>query len=228
MSDRRKTGVNPMEIIKRLEEKYGIEFTEEQSAALRKKLIVICKKIPAILTDEDGKSRASNLWEASVCPHGKRPDHYFTEREVTQVLNSAELDRYMKVYVLSNSDQSIKYRELEKESEALNEKYPQFMAEDLEHALSMREAGENPFSVSYQEARQKAFEIMLEALFLRYFTPIDIELLRSDMEISAVMQSVPDQYTPETLAACKRLMDYTNYYKPKEQGDKGQKQSGNH
>ena len=102
--------------------------------------------------------------------------------------------------------------------------------EELEHKIVSQERNENasiyeasinyaeikdnsynPFFVSDDELKRKKFEIMIEALFLEHFNPIDEDKLREDMELRNIGQSEMD-YRSDTFQATKRLEDTTNYY----------------
>lgn len=223
MLDRKAEGMTITKIVERIKRKYKLEIDENEQNSLIKKLKSISKMIPAKTTDQNGESIMTNLFEASVCLQGERPDHYFTEHEVTLLINHPELNKYIKKNLLLDETKKAEYEEFEKKAKSWNQKYFKYREEDLEYTIKMRELyeqgypyGEDPNFVPYERARRKALEIMLEALFLRYFEPIDIENLRKDMEIRSSMDDAEGEYTVEMAVVYSRLENpMESYCKPR-------------
>ena len=67
--------------------------------------------------------------------------------------------------------------------------------------------------VTSAELQQKKQEIMLEAIFLRYYTAIDEDALMRDMQLGKLDTEM--NHTAETMMATERLKDGSNYYKKK-------------
>lgn len=57
--------------------------------------------------------------------------------------------------------------------------------------------------ISSEEMHEKKIEIMLEALFLKHFTPIDMKTLEKDWTLLRSLQ--PGENTPETIETQKRF-----------------------
>lgn len=161
----------------------------------------------------------TNLWTASVVKHGERKDHYFLEHEVSRVLNSPELDRYIQkqfMTIIKGKEREAKgkeYKELEETADEWNKTSIQARIEEIELMEKIRQEinqpgykpPENPVPVLFDEVRKKALEIIIEAIFLRFYEPIDKGLLWHDMELRGVVNNQPNGYTPEAVRDLKRL-----------------------
>lgn len=201
----------------------------ESEGSLRKKIQEVCEQIPS--ADEYG--RVSNLWETSN--GGKKgASHYFTESEKSQILHSPVLtdfirERYNKIeteiggFTCSDDDrkkcsepvfnfmcrfwEKVVLKEQAGEANQANREY-------FDSPAYLKKAPGIDLSPTPGEIMQKKIEIMMEALFLRYFTPVDVEKLERDMILERMGGG--DDNTAETLKAISRLKDGSNYYEERE------------
>lgn len=201
----------------------------ESEGSLRKKIQEACEQIPS--ADEHG--RVSNLWKTSN--GGKKgSNHYFTESEKSRILHSPVLtdfirERYNEIekeiggFTGSDDDrkkcsepvfnfmcrfwEKVVLKEQEEEANQANREY--FDSPDY-----LKKTPGIDLSPTPGEIMQKKIEIMMEALFLRYFTPVDVEKLERDMIL--VRLDGGDDITAETLKAISRLKDGSNYYEERE------------
>lgn len=175
--------------------KYEIKSTPEKLMRLRKAVERFCKE--------------TNIWDTHKIQRGKREDHFFAEEELRMIVYSQKIHDYV-IKNLLEPEQSKRIKRLEDEADKLTEIQQQAWTDmEMEDTLN---SGYHTV-VSPEEVRSKKLEIMIEALFLRYFTPVDMEKLKEDMEEVAYSDS--GDIWPETIAAMERLADGRNYYKEK-------------
>lgn len=196
----------------------------ESKDSLRKKIQEVCEQIPS----KDEKGKISNLWKTSN--DGKKgSNHYFTETEKREIMKCPVLlnffrDQYKKMVKEygeiegSDGDRAgvdesaynfmCRFREIQlfgEQAEEANQANREY--------FTSRGYGDDPgmiFHPSEEELKQKKLEIMVEALFLRYYTPVDEEKLENDMTLARMGGG--DDNTPETLKAYRSLKNGANYY----------------
>ena len=190
------------ELEEELIDRFSLEDTAEFRDRFRKKIKSVCEKIQ-IKTD-DGQI---NLWEYSEeeIEGKKRHIHMFSEYEKKLVFNSTALRKYLYKY---SSDESWK-REYEKEIQSTKEveemrKREREFYEEInwdEYAQELN--AYQHYGVSGEDLFKKKIILMIEALFLKYFTPIDEDRLQEDMETSNLYPET--DYNEAIHAARKRL-----------------------
>lgn len=169
---------------------------------IRKVLERICKQTIA--------TGRTTLWEKSTVKTGKAIRHEFSEHEKEMLMQSPELLKYL----LSHERDYPKAKELLEnieEAERQNNIARQYVEEKSSEEGAVQ--NEEEFGVSGRDLRSAKLMMMVEALFLQYFTPIDMTKLEEDLELYKL--GAGGTSTPETVAAEKRLMDFLNYCTPK-------------
>lgn len=196
------------EIIQKIIDEYNLENSPSLRDSLRKKIISICKELR---TGTDDK----NIWEKSkiLKENRKKPSHRFTASDKNTILTSPVLAQYL--YDKFPRNHKIKkLLEYTIKANKLNEAdYEYFTSGAYEEDLKYIEERKCPDPISDKDVYQKKKDIMLEALFLKFFTPIDTDKLRKDMEIVALTE--PMENTIETVQAQERLDNPSCYYKNK-------------
>lgn len=190
----------------------------------------ICKNIIVC----DGQSE-KDLWTKSKrLPEGKKKaEHVFNEREKDLIINHIELKKYIIKNLPLNSKElkeqlkiEIKEKaELSKAADELNRQNAEFdnlpNSDGIEFEESTTEyVGYSEYEdyldlsfYSREDAHQEKMFMMIEALFLKHFTPIDEEILWKDMNAVPLLASTNTNFTPEIMAAIKRYKN-KDYYKP--------------
>lgn len=208
----------------------GPNDTEEQKKLVRENLYRaikgICEKTPA----EYGSRKT--LWEATKTPsspskEGKstKPRYKFTEKQKHQLLDSLELKKYLSARTRSDKCK----KELEEDIQI----YEQNTEEAKAQVAAAKEALKNfdpdeqrkkdaeaamleGYQVTSDEAHRAKMEMMLEALYLQFFEPVDMDAWKADM--NCVLTTEPTDQRAASVAASKRLQDISNYCKPKDPG----------
>ncbi len=212
---------NTQKLIDEIIKKFELEDEPYNRSNIRKKLSVICKRIPAV---KNGLN--TNLWDKTRIKFDgrKKAEHFFSEAEKNVVLNHPDL----KAYILKNL--SVKSNELEqrlakevkeekelkKEADKLNKKnaeLDELPETDIVDSDDFDEDLTASYFYSREEAHQEKLFMMVEALFLKHFTPIDEELLWKDMNKMPLLASTNTDFTPEIMKAIKRF-ENKDYYKP--------------
>ena len=228
---------NTQKIISEIFKKFEIEDEPYYRGKTRKKLVDICNDIPAV---KNGLK--TNLWDKTrYIPDGrKKAEHIFNETEKNAILNHPKLKEYVLDYLSVNSkeleqrlEQEVaEEKEMQKLANEINEynwelsTLPEasdiFTDEEYEKILQ-EEAIENGYNhqsfYSMEESHQETLYMMIEALFLKYFTPIDEELLWKDMNVMPLLASTNTDFTAEQMRAIKRY-ETKDYYKPLENCEK--------
>jgi len=204
------------EILDELNKTYHLEDSAINRDKLRKKVESVCKEI-YIGNDQ------RNLWKKTLVletEESKKPTHKFLPSEKQRLLDSVHLLEYLCQRSEKPELINAKKREILNNAEiakSLNKREEDFLAsvnmEDYQQEL----ADYQNYSVSPEELRTKKMEIMLEALFLKFFTPINEELLKQDMEIINMGGGMDN--TAETVGAAKRLKEGKSYYKEKNEDE---------
>ena len=172
-----------------------------------------CKKtkiVYSIPTNNGMLNKETNLFECTKTnPEKKESAHLFNISHLETLLLNEEFRQNClmknttdKEYVEERIKEELKHKIVSQER---NEYEAIF-----NYADSMNNTY-NPFFVSDDELKRKKFEMMIEALFLEHFNPIDEDKLREDMELRNIGQSEMD-YRNDTFEATQRLKDATNYY----------------
>lgn len=195
------------EIKKELKERYSLDDTYMET--LGKAIQRYCEKIPVTV---GGKS--TNLWDkiGKRSPGKKNTSRCFTEEDKIRLLANWEFQQYL-CNISGNEalkTHLAKRLEARKRAEELNRAEAEFWATADVDKLRQEETDNTVCLVSEEEFRQKKIEMMLEALFLKYFTPIDERKLMADMVCRSMGGSVDNTW--ETELARERLQDGRNYY----------------
>ena len=149
-----------------------------------------------------------------------RPRHFFTYDEKETVLNSTELQKYI-VYVYTHSEfkdeysggQYVGYRKrFEKNiQDAKRAQAKRNMPFDVEAYFD----DEEEILVYDSEVQAKTAEIMLEALYLKFYEPVNTVQLKTNTE-TVQMINVPNDYSADVIQAIDRLESpVTSYCKEK-------------
>lgn len=190
----------------------------------------ICKNIIVCngQTEKDLWSKTKHLSEGK-----KKAEHIFNEKEKDLIVNHIELKKYIIKNLPLNSEElkeqlenEIKEKaELSKAADELNRQNTEFDnlpdSDGIEFEESTTEyvgytEYEDNIDLSFysrEDAHQEKMFMMIEALFLKHFTPIDEELLWKDMNAVPLLASTNTNFTPEIMAAIKRYKN-KDYYKP--------------
>ena len=180
---------------------------------LRKQIVSICKKTIV----EQNNSQIS-LWEKSSCKRNSYAKHQFEADEVLKIISCNKLRDYLYNNFKNNlnndasTNEFVKYFEYEKQIEENQRKYVEYLSTANLEEQTIYEP--DPFAVPAHELKQKKFEFMIEALFLKYFEKIDEEALEKDMCLDKQIDGT-DEDSPDMLAARDRLTDCLNYCKEK-------------
>lgn len=204
------------------------EFKIEENPNIRrninKEIIKLCKTIPAIKN-----GRQTDLWEKSrILPKGyKKAKHLFSVKERRQIVNSASL----KEYILKNiaefapevkekiTEETNRRKELIKAANDLNKRNSMYeKLHDIDKIVEDSYIDDNEYDefdfVSREEAHREKLFMMVEALFLEHFTPIDEELLWKDMNRMPLLASTNTDFTTEIMESIKRY-ENKDYYRRK-------------
>lgn len=224
-----KNMIDTRELINQIFAQYSIENDTNIRENMKKKINEICKKTPAVknnvTTDLYNKSKI-------ILPKHKRASHFYTKQEQELIMNHPDLIKYIKKTISEiSAEVKEKLEEEEKYIKAAEKtnKYNDKMlnaptADDIftpeEYAKILEEEAENEHIddidldfYTREEAHQEKLFLMVEALFLKFFTPIDEEQLWKDMNIE-MLDGVPDiHFTPEMMKAISRYQN-KDYYKP--------------
>lgn len=187
---------------------YYLEDNDAFRATFKKKILDTCKNIKIQVSGE-----AVSLLDKSAPKKTdiKRRKYIFTESE--KELLRSKLLNYM--YERSQKKELLKEQiEAEKNADEMNKKEEEFMHKHYTEQES--DEDDSPSFPSFEEFRFKKFEIMLEAIYLKFFTPINENKLWDDMALVASVAGTTD-HTPESEAAFIRLKNPSIYYTEKKQ-----------
>lgn len=221
---------NTQKIIAEIFNKYEIVDEPCNRGNMRKKLEAICKEIPAVKN-----GLRTNLWDKSrFVPEGrKKAEHIFNDTEKNVILNHPKTKEYVLKNLSVNSEE-LKQRleeeiaekkELQRAADEINrhnwelqtlpEEKDVFTPEEYEQMIQEKADNEyiDPGFYSMEEAHQEKLYMMIEALFLQHFTPIDEELLWKDMNVMPLLGSTNTDFTAEQMKSIKRYENKA-YYKP--------------
>lgn len=172
--------ISALEVASQFISKFGLSGPKIQDG-IRKKIERVCQKI---LSTKDG--RATNLWDASATEYASEENgkkfyrHFFSEADVERMLQNKELLLYLYKRASEEGQKILQEKiDLIAEAERRENEYHEYLA-NLDHD-ALRKSDELTLSVSAAQVREREMYIMLEALFLRHFTPLDREQLITDM-----------------------------------------------
>ena len=176
---------------------------EGDTDALRKAIQRVCKKISVGGVD---------LWKKSTKykDGAKKPYHEFDACERDLILSSPQIHSY--VYRHKSPKEQAEYDEAEKQAK-MESKAEQQALESGKVIADLQEAeNENPDPVyiSDAELQNKKLMLMVEALYLQQFEPINDEELRSDMRLAGMWQG--SDVTPDCVLAKMRLKQGSRRY----------------
>ena len=227
--------------------KFDLEDDPTTRRRLNKKLTFICENIPAVKNGSStdlwkktnilfkGRKKAEHIFDETeknvVLNHPELKAYIFKniydekdERRVhfeqeEQKAKQEEHKAKNELKELQKAAGEINKRNLELEN--LPEASDIFT--DEEYANILEEQAENeyvdPDFYSREEAHQEKMFMMIEALFIKHFTPIDEELLWKDMNVMPLLSSTNTDFTAEQMRAIKRY-ENKDYYKPLDKNDK--------
>lgn len=179
MADNR--NVSTRKIIDEIIEKYALDKRFVNRELISKKIQKICSKEP--ITQ---KGVTSNLWECSNV--GKDKEHLFTNEEKEMLVTHYDLCTYLLNCSFRTSGERNK-DETDKKLNAvieLHDKIQKRIEDETQALIEMNErSNETMTFCSFEDVQKKKMNIMVEALFSRYFKPIDEALLLEDMETKA-------------------------------------------
>lgn len=179
MADNR--NVPMRKIIDEIIERYDFDEGLVDRTLIVKKIKKLCLKEP--ITQ---KGVTSNLWECSNV--GKNKEHLFTSEERKMLVTHYDLCTYLLSCSFRNSGEKNKEKTDKKLNAVieLHDKVQKRIENETQALIELNEySNEIMTFCSFEEVQKKKHDIMIEALFLRYFKPIDEELLFDDMETKA-------------------------------------------
>ena len=142
-----------------------------------------------------------NLWEKSTKykDGAKKPYHEFDELERDLILSSPQIHKY--VYRHKSPKEQEAYEEAEKQAEWENNAEQRALesGERIAEFQELESENPDPLYISETELQNKKLMLMVEALYLRDFEPIDEEELRSDMRLAGMWQG--SDVTPDCVLA---------------------------
>lgn len=226
--------IDTRELINQIFAKYSIANDTNIRENMKKKINEICKKTPAVKNNV-----TTNLYNKSkiTLPENKRASHFYTKQEQELIMNHPELIKYINKTISEISTEvkeklkeEEKYIKAAEKTNRTNEKLLNGpTAEDLftpeEYAKMLQEEAEiyikeDEFEFySREDAHQEKLFLMVEALFLKFFTPIDEEQLWKDMNNKMLDGSLDIHFTPEIMKSIKRYNN-KDYYKPLDKSNK--------
>lgn len=197
--------IKKREVIDEIINKYGFYESYTDRELLGKQVKKICLAEPVT---QNGVT--TNLWEYSNV--GKNKEHLFTRAEMEKIVTHYELCKYLlgwkqKDKAPKDKDKTEKTlhsiidmhdrveNRIKSETEALRELNEPVKKNIISHYINETEQAyrlketSNEIETIYtiEEVKKKKLEIMIEALYSRFFDPIDEELLHGDMETRAIM-----------------------------------------
>lgn len=226
------------EIVQELLKSYKTVRPNDE-ANLRKKIEKLCR---TIMVDE-----RHNLWEYSArdSKNEKKPRHFFTASERKGILLSSEIRSYVLKHI--STEEYKKFMEAKKKADELNkqameyEEYKQSQEEatwpeeltqaEYDYAKrleSYMDSTPTPFwsddigKVNADDVKKKKLEMMLEALYLKFFEPIDEDALLRDMSDAIIPGDL--LHTAESVIARDRLKAGAAYYCKEKQKPEGKKE----
>lgn len=218
-----KTLFSPAEIAREFAEQYFLIYSKDEisHAALEKRqkmrdenknrIELLCKVIKRRamkISCDEGES----LWKATLKkePEKKgsgKEKHVFSIAQKCLLLEDIGLMRYL--CDSSRFQDNEKIKELKKNTEEAGERN-----KEARRKLKCEEAEPwdlfDYYETSEEQRTLELILVMVEALFLEKFEPIDKEMFFSDLEIGS--NKYGDEYTPEIIAAEKRLRNGVKAY----------------
>lgn len=199
---------NAIAIAREIMQMYDLGKISAESVedTLRHKVESICRKLTVIVENQQ-----IDLWTKSERMEGDRKRHYFSKEERNRIITSPELLEYLTKQLFDDATITA-YNKAKEEAEKANEQYEEIMSELQYSASEYIEV-----DVTDEDVKKKKFEMMIEAIFLKFFTPIDEKKLKRDMQMSYVPSGA--DITTDMLMARDRLTNGLNYYQPKKENN---------
>lgn len=218
--------VDTRDLIEEIIRRFDLDKQLLKRESLKKTIMSICKTIPVVQKGKD-----TDLFEKSkvYLAGRKNPKHIFTKQEVEQLLSNHNLRKYIINNQAVNSEKLKQKFQQEIEEE---EKYIKAAEErnranwELTELPTAEELGITDYHspeeernylggdfYTIEDVRREKLYMMVEALFLKYFTPIDEDLLFDDMNLYPYSSSTDSNFTPEEMKAFERY-EKKAYYKP--------------
>ena len=212
--------------------KYGLKDSIDNRDAIYRGLKRICKGIK--VKDPMNGYKETSLWEYTQFTIDGKKHHKFTEWDIERIFGDLKFKKFIITRVkddmeLTKVTNKNKYEELSKVLERLKAEYEHEKklkkeAEELNYLADtdnaqppewfkrtdvdfIKESG----IYNYDDVKLKKMEIMIEALFLKYFTPIDEEQLLFDMNYVAGRDYFAGDITPDDLKIKERY-EKNDYY----------------
>lgn len=219
------------EIIKEAQENFELKDFEQTPANLRKKIEKILRNITV---SKNGKS--VSLWEKACSGPSKdksgkksgqgkkgenKPRYFFTEYERQLIFDSPDFRRYIAIQI-DDKEVAKDVDEAAQEAKRLNREERAYKDETPEvyYQRTMKELIEDE-DTSYiieGKLRQKKLELMVEALYLKFFEPLDEMKLRDDMEaVEAISYEYGRRHTSISRLATEHLKNPLYYCKEKKE-----------
>lgn len=171
------------DIVTELRELLGIKKEEEKDKEKNKKKDSSGDQYRAIRTKIS--RRFPELWQQTAKKKSSgQSEHRFTNAQKASIISDKELiDWLIEYYVFGNDEKARAWEAWESEYQAMSEaatvnEKRQKLLEDFDPETQDDEDG---FYVSPDELKQTELYMMVEALFLQRFTPIDEEALADDL-----------------------------------------------
>lgn len=209
-------------ILDELIEKYYLipqDAHREKKAQIRDTLFRTIKSICTDLAADPGSKSKESLWKKTEITRGEssKPQHLFSAEDKQRLLESERLKNYLykrctqKEQLSRDTEEQRKYEQI---AEAQN-KAAIRAVDEIRAGEYVEELCEGVL-VTSEELRKKKLELMIEALYLRYFEPIDEEMLRKDMVIKNLVEGTSD-HDADSERALGRLENHTAYCHPRKQ-----------
>lgn len=164
-----------------------------------------------IVREMQNNPKPVSYWEQYVQTKGNQTVHLFP-RIIAKRICDDNLFDYFKEF---SSDDSIKNAPPINDVIEMEKKAEEFRREMREmHENEKYIEDNNVIYVSAEEFEKKYFAIMIEALFHKFFEPIDKKLLRRDMEKTKLCSNL-DEYDRAYIICRSRLENPSSYCKEK-------------
>lgn len=133
--------------------------------------------------------------------------YQYKEEDINLIENEEGFKMYLYNTSLMTNEQMNEYKENVNRAKEINKSW-------LHQGETIySEEYETEYSYSPCEIQKKVQEMMLNALYNKFFTPINTELLEEDLNIR--LTATDGSETAESIASAKRLLNDSNYYEEK-------------
>ena len=214
---------------------YNLMDNADNRDAIYRGLKRICKGIN--VKDPMNQYKEMSLWEYTQFTIDKKPHHKFTEWDKERIFGDLKFMKFIITRIKDDMDSTKiineeKYNELAETLKNLKKKYDRGVelkrkADRLNYIADTDNAPPPEWFkqtdvnliiesgiYNYDDLKLKKIEIMVEALFLKFFTPIDEKQLLFDMNYVAGHDYFAGDITPEDLEIKERYESH-NYYTEK-------------